>query len=206
MEDDMDFILDPNVAYLLIVIGFLLTVFAILTPGTGLFEVGAVIVLGLAAWRILELEINEWALIVLVLGIVPFIFAVRDKQRTVNLILTLAAFVVGSAFLFRADTWWRPAVNPVLAVVTSLAAGSLIWLMMSKVLEAESRLPSHDLSGLVGSIGEARTDIHHEGSVYLRGEMWTAESEKPIKSGKFVKVISRQGFVLHVEESDEISN
>lgn len=202
----MDFILDPNVAYLLIVIGFLLTVFAILTPGTGLFEVGAVIVLGLAAWRILELEINEWALILLVLGIVPFIFAVRDKQRTVNLILTLAAFVVGSAFLFRADTWWRPAVNPVLAVVTSLAAGSLIWLMMSKVLEAESRLPSHDLSGLVGSIGEARTDIHHEGSVYLRGEMWTAESEKPIKSGKFVKVISRQGFVLHVQETDEISN
>lgn len=202
----MDLILDPNVAYLLIVIGFLLTVFAILTPGTGLFEVGAVIVLGLAAWRILELEINEWALVVLVLGIVPFIFAVRDKKRTVNLVLTLAAFVIGSAFLFRADTWWRPAVNPVLAVITSVAAGSLIWLMMSKVLEAESRLPSHDLSGLVGSIGEARTDVHHEGSVYLRGEMWTAESEKPIKSGKFVKVISRQGFVLHVEETDEISN
>ena len=204
MEDGMDFILDPNIAYLLIVIGFLLTIFAILTPGTGLFEVGAVIVLGLAAWRILELEINVWALITLVLGIVPFFFAVRDKQRTLNLSLTLAAFVIGSAFLFREDTWWRPAVNPALAVVTSIAAGGLIWLMMSKVLEAESRLPAHDLSGLVGAVGEARTDVHHEGSVYLRGEMWTAESEKPIKSGKYVKVISRQGFVLHVEETDDV--
>ncbi len=67
----MEIILDPNVAYLLIVIGFILTIFAILTPGTGIFEVGAVIVLGLAAWRVLELEINVWALIVLVAGIVP---------------------------------------------------------------------------------------------------------------------------------------
>ena len=199
----MAFILDPNVAYLLIVIGFLLTVFAILTPGTGLFEVGAVIVLGLAAWRILELEINLWALILLTLGLVPFVFAVRNKQRTLNLVLTLAAFVIGSAFLFRGEEWWRPAVNPILAVVTSLSAGSLIWLMMAKVLEAESKQPAHDLSGLVGSVGEARTEIHHEGSVYLRGEMWTAESEAPIEAGSFVRVLSRKGFVLHVEEVDE---
>lgn len=199
----MAFLLDPNVAYLLIVIGFLLTVFAILTPGTGLFEVGALIVLGLAAWRIVELEINTWALIVLVLGIVPFIFAVRNKQRTLNLVLTLAAFVIGSIFLFRAETWWRPAVHPVLAVVTSIAAGSLIWLMMAKVLEAESKRPSHDLSTLVGAVGEARTDIHHEGSVYLQGEMWTAESETPIKAGAFVRVVSRKGFMLLVQEIND---
>jgi membrane-bound serine protease (ClpP class) len=196
----MDIILDPNVAYLLIVIGFMLTIFAILTPGTGLFEVGAVILLGLAAWRILELEINLWALFLLVAGLVPFILAIRNKRRTLNLVLTLAAFVVGSAFLFRADDWWRPAVHPVLAIVTSIASGSLIWLMMTKVLEAENKSPSHDLGGLVGSVGEARTDIHLEGSVYLRGEMWTAESEQPIKSGSFVRVIDRTGFVLKVEE------
>ncbi|MFN2144926.1 MAG: NfeD family protein [Anaerolineales bacterium] len=199
----MDIILDPNVAYLLIVIGFILTIFAIITPGTGLFEVGAVIVLGLAAWRVLELEINVWALFLLIAGIIPFIFAVRNKNRTLNLALTLAAFVIGSAFLFRSEVWWRPAVNPVLAVVTSVAAGSLIWLMMSKVLEAESKPPSHDLSGLVGKVGEARTDIHLEGSVYLQGETWTAESEAPIKAGSFVKVLSRNGFVLKVEETNE---
>jgi membrane-bound serine protease (ClpP class) len=199
----MDIILDPNVAYLLIVIGFMLTIFAILTPGTGLFEVGAVIVLGLAIWRVIELEINLWALFVLVAGIVPFIFAVRNKRRTLNLVLTLATFVIGSAFLFRSEVWWRPAVNPVLAVVTSIVAGSLIWIMMSKVLEAESKSPAHDLGKLVGSVGEARTDIHLEGSVYLQGEMWTAESEHPIKAGSHVKVLSRNGFILRVEKVDE---
>ena len=199
----MAFLLDPNVAYLLIVIGFILTIFAILTPGTGMFEVSALIVLGLAAWRVIELDINVWALIVLVLGLIPFVFAVRNKRRQLNLGLTLAAFVIGSAFLFRSEDWWRPAVHPILAVVTSLAAGGLIWLMMSKVLEAESRDPSHDLTGLVGSVGEARTAIHTEGSVYLNGEMWTAESDDEIPAGVRVKVLSREGFVLKVVEDKD---
>jgi len=202
----MAFLLDPNFAYLLIVAGFLLLVFSLLTPGTGLLEVGAVILLGLAAWRIVELSINVWALVVLALGVVPFIFAIRNKQRTLNMVLTVAAFVVGSAFLFRADEWWRPAVHPVLAVVTSIAAGGLFWLMTTKVLEAEGKLPSHDLGSLVGSVGEARTDVHAEGSVYLRGEMWTAESEHPIPAGARVEVVSRDGFVLHVKEIEDLED
>jgi len=202
----MAFLLDPNFAYLLIVAGFLLMVFALLTPGTGIFEVATVIIFGLAAWRILELSINFWALIVLVLGLVPFIFAIRNKQRTLNLVLTITAFVIGSAFLFREDKWWQPAVHPVLAVITSLAAGGLLWLMTTKVLEAEDKRPSHDLGSLVGMIGEARTDVHAEGSIYLKGEMWTAESEVPIKAGARVKVVSREGFALHVKEVEKIEN
>lgn len=200
----MAFMLDPNFAYLLIVAGFLLLVFALLTPGTGLFEAGAVVVLALAAWRIVELSVNVWALVLLGLGIVPFILAIRNMRRNLSLGLTIAAFVIGSAFLFRSETWWQPAVHPVLALVTSFAAGSLFWLMTTKILEAKDKRPSHDLTGLVGSLGEARTDIRAEGSVYLHGEMWTAESEHPISAGRRVKVVSREGFVLHVKEIEEI--
>ena len=196
----MDFLLDPNFAYLLIVVGFLLTVFALLTPGTGFFEVGALIVLALAGWRIIELNINLWALVLLPLGIVPFIFAIRNKQRTLSLFLTMAAFVIGSAFLFRSEVWWQPAVNPVLAVIVSISAGGFFWLMTTKLLEASDLVPSHDLGGLIGAEGETRTSVHIEGSVYVHGEMWTAESEKPIRAGKRVRVKSREGFVLHVEE------
>ena len=176
-----EFLLNPNFAYLLIVAGFLLTVFAIITPGTGMFELGALFILFFVGWQIYNLPINLWALILLGLGIVPFIFALRRKREALNLGLTALAFVIGSAFLFRSDVWWQPAVHPILAVVVSVLAGGFFWLMTTKVLEARAREFAHDLGGLIGAIGEARTDVHAEGSVYVRGEMWTAHSDKAIK-------------------------
>lgn len=199
----MSILLDPNVAYLLIVAGFLLTVFAIVTPGTGLFEAGAFILLGLAAWRVIELEVNIWALIVLALGLVPFIFSLRKKNRTLYLVLTLAAMVIGSAFLFRADEWWQPAVNPILAVITSILAGGLIWVMTEKMVEAENKPLSHSLATLIGAVGEARTDVNIEGSVYVHGELWTATSDTPIAAGSRIIVLNREGFILHVQELPE---
>lgn len=196
----MDFLFDPNIAYLLIVAGFLLTIFAILTPGTGLFELGAVFILLIVGWQVYNMPVNIWAAILLALGLVPFIFAVRGKKETLNLILTAVAFVVGSAFLFRSEEWWRPAVNPFLTVFVSLSAGGIFWIMTTKVLEARAGELAHDLGGLVGAVGETRTDVHLEGSVYVKGEKWTAFSDKPIKPGKQVKVLAREGLALHVEE------
>ena len=201
-----DFLLAPNIAYLLIVVGFLLTVFAILAPGTGMLEVSAVFTLLLVGYQISNLPINPWALGILGLGFVPFILTLRQKKPTLNLALTALAFVTGSAFLFRSEDWWVPAVHPVLAVVVSILAGGFFWLITIKVLEARLQTPSHDLSGLIGATGEARTDVHLEGSVYVGGEKWTAQSDKPIKTGTRVKVISREGLILQVEKIDKETN
>jgi membrane-bound serine protease (ClpP class) len=197
------FLLNPNLAYFLIVAGFLLTVFAILTPGTGFFELGALFILVFVGWQVYNIPINLWALILLGLGIVPFIFALRHKRETLNLALTALAFVIGSAFLFRSEDWWRPAVHPVLAVVVSILAGGFFWLMTTKVLEARGKTTAHDLGSIIGATGEARTDVHAEGSVYVNGEMWAAHSDKKIKAGSRVKVIAREGLFLHVEKTDE---
>jgi len=199
-----EFLLNPNIAYMLIVAGFLLTIFAILSPGTGVFEVGALLVLVLVGYQIFNLEINVWALILLAVGIVPFIFALRRKRETLNLALTAVAFVVGSAFLFRSEEdWWRPAVHPLMALVGSILGGGFFWLMTTKVLEARASAFAHDLSGLIGAIGEARTHVHSEGSVYVGGEKWTAHSDEPIKAGARVKVLEREGLFLYVKEIDE---
>ena len=96
----VDLLLDPNVAYLMIVVGFLLTVFAILTPGTGFLEAAAVVVLFIIGYQISAMPVNVWALILLLACIVPFIFALRQKRVTLNLLLTGLCFTVGSSFLF----------------------------------------------------------------------------------------------------------
>jgi membrane-bound ClpP family serine protease len=62
-------------------------------------------------------------------------------------------------------------------------------------------IPSHDLAGLIGQIGEARTKVDDDGSVQVAGELWSARSEKPIEAGSSIRVVSRDGFVLVVEKS-----
>jgi membrane-bound serine protease (ClpP class) len=59
----------------------------------------------------------------------------------------------------------------------------------------------HDLDGLVGQVGEARTNVNDEGSVQVAGELWSAKSDKAISAGSPIRVIRRDGFVLIVEKN-----
>lgn len=195
----MSILLDPNVAYVLLVLGFMLGVVAVLTPGTGLVEIAAFFALALAGWAVYNLPVNLWALIVLLIGVFPFLFAVRRSGQLLYLAIAIAALVVGSLFLFRGDTWWRPAVHPVLAIFTSVLAGGFFWFATVKSLEAIQAPPTHDLTAILGATGETRTDVFEEGSVYVAGELWTARSTQPIPPGTPVKVVGRDGLVLEVE-------
>lgn len=196
----MESFINPQVAYLLLVAGTLLVIMAIFSPGTGLLELGALFLLVLAGWQAYNLPINWWALVILAVGVVPFIIAVRQSKKLVYLVVAIVSVVIGSSFLFRGENWWQPAVNPMLAIVVSILAGAYLWIASTKVLEADQTEPVHDPDRMIGQVGEAKTDIYDEGSVQVGGELWTARSESPIPSGTHVRVISREGLVLSVEK------
>lgn len=193
----MNFLLDPNVAYVMLVGGFLLAILALFSPGTGLLELGALFMLALAGYGIVNLPINAWALVILVVGVLPFILALRRSRRWWWLIPALAALVVGSIFLFSTSNG-SPAVNPWLAGLVSVLVVPFVWLIGRKSLEALS-IPAASLNTLVGMIGEARTEIFNEGSVYVNGEDWSARSKVRIPAGAKVRVLRRDGLVLEVE-------
>jgi len=203
----MDILIDPNVAYLLLVVGVVLVFMALFAPGTGVLEVGALFVLFLAGWVISQVSqttaINWWALGLLIIGVIPFILAMRKSRNLIFLAIALVAFVIGSAYMFHSESLWPPVVNPVLAVVASVLASGYLWIAATKVLETEKLRPRHDLAKLIGDVGEARTDIHSEGSVQLGSELWSARSDVPIPSGSKVKVLKREGFILDVEPIPE---
>jgi membrane-bound ClpP family serine protease len=98
---------------------------------------------------------------------------------------------------------WRPAVNLGLASISSVLYAGFIWFAVRKSMQAAYTRPTHDLSVLVGQIGEAKTRIQAEGTVQVAGELWSARSEKSIPDGSPVKVIGREGFVLVVEKSTD---
>ena len=195
----MDFLLEPNVAYLILLSGVLLGLMAIVTPGTGLFEVGAFFCLALAGYAVYNLSFNWWALVILVLSIVPFIYAIQKPKREIYLGLSILLLVVGSVFMFAVDGW-KPAVNPFVALVTSGLMSAFLWIVVQKSVQAAEARPAHDLEKLVGSIGEAKSKVYEEGSVYVAGEMWSAKSESPIPDGSSIRVIRREGFILVVEK------
>jgi membrane-bound serine protease (ClpP class) len=198
----MNILIDPNVTYVILVGGFLLAILALFAPGTGIIETGALFALVLAGYGIYHLPINYWALIILILGVFPFLVAVRQSHRWYFLVISLAALIVGSAYLFDSGVWWRPAVNPVLAVMVSILAGVLMWIVASKGMEAMLRRPTFEahLQNLIGATGEAKTVIYNEGSVYVGGEMWSAHSNQEIPAKAHVRVLRRDGFVLEVEK------
>jgi membrane-bound serine protease (ClpP class) len=85
------------------------------------------------------------------------------------------------------------------ALVVSVLSGGFFWFLARKAIEAGSVPPHQDLQALIGAIGEAKTDIHQEGSVYAGGELWSACSDHPIPAGTRVRVLEREGFTLKVE-------
>lgn len=195
----MDFLLDPNIAYLFLLAGVLLGLMAIISPGTGMFEVGSFFCLALAGYAVYNLSFNLWALIVLILSIIPFVYAIQKPKRERYLALSILGLVVGSVFLFATDDW-KPAVNWGLALVASVLYAGFIWIAVRKTLQAAHSIPSHDLSTLIGQVGEAKTRIFKDGSIQVDGELWSARSEKSIPNGSFVRVVAREGFILVVEK------
>jgi membrane-bound serine protease (ClpP class) len=196
----MDFLLDPNIAYLFLLGGVLLAMLALAAPGTGLFEVGAFFCIVLAGYAIYQLSFNWWALVLLVLSIVPFVYALQKPKRELFLAFSILLLVVGSVFIFP-RVGGRATVNPLIAIVASGLVAAFLWLAVRKSLEAAHVRPTHNLERLVGQLGEAKTRVYEEGSVQVDGELWSARSETSIPAGSVIRVVRREGFILIVEKN-----
>jgi membrane-bound serine protease (ClpP class) len=196
----MDFLLDPNVAYLILLGGVLLAMMSLASPGTGLFEIGAFFCIALAGYAIYNLSFNWWALLLLGGSIVPFVYAIQKPKRELYLALSILLLIVGSVFMFP-RTADQGIVNPFVAILASGLVAGFLWIAVRKSVEATSAKPTHDLGALLGQIGEARTTINDEGSVLVAGELWSARSENPIPAGSSIRVLRREGFILIVEKT-----
>jgi len=195
----MDFLVEPNIAYLILLGGILLGLMAIVTPGTGVFEVGALFCLALAGYAVYNMSFNWWAIVLLVLSIVPFIYSIQKPKRELYLGISIFLLVAGSVFLFAVDGW-KPAVDPFVSLVASGLVAAFLWIAVRKTVQAAGARPVHDLETLTGLLGEARSRIHQDGSVYVAGELWSARSDKAIPAGSSIRVVRREGFILVVEK------
>ncbi len=201
----MDLLTNPNVAYLLLAGGLVFAILALGAPGTGVLEIFALSLVLLSGYIVVSapISINWWAFPLILAGLVLFFLAVQKPNRMVHLVVSILALVLGSTYLFQGNVWYIPGVNPLLAAVVSIFSAGFFWLVARKVIESRSVPPSHDLEGLIGKIGEARTEIHRGGEVLVDSELWSARSTQIIPNGSRVRVIGREGFTLEVEAVDQ---
>jgi membrane-bound serine protease (ClpP class) len=199
----MTTLINPNIAYLLLMFGSIALMMAIVTPGTHLLELSALFLLAMAGYEIYQLGFNFWALLVLLLSLVPFIYSIRKTGREWALAISILGLIVGSLYLFPGQGL-LPVVNPILAVVISAASAVLLWVIVRKAMQAFRARPLQDLGRLIGQIGRAKTEIREAGSAQVAGELWSARSERIIPAGSRVKVLNREGFTLIVERDDQV--
>lgn len=199
----MNLLLDPNIAYVFLMGGFWLVVMSILTPGTGFLELGALLALGLAGWGIYSLPVNWWAIVILLVGVAPFLLAVRKSGRLGYLAISILALVIGSAYLFPGEGW-RPGVHPILATLVSAATAGFMWWTTVKSLEAQRMALAHNIDAVIGQEGLTRTPVFREGSVWVKMEEWSARSKTLIPENTPVRVVAREGFMLVIEALEEL--
>ena len=194
----MDTSLLANLIFLAITATVWLTVMALVTPGTGVLELLALVAFAGSTLGILTLPINYWAMPLVLAGTVLFGMSIWRWQRGLWLALSAIAFSLGSMFLFRIPGRVL-AVDPLLGIGTSLLTLAFFWLVVRKSLLAFRSPASDSLSAVMGKVGEVRTPLNPVGSVFVNGELWSARADSELAPGARVVVTGREGLILIVQ-------
>ena len=196
---------NPNLAYLLLMLGLLGLYFEFANPGAILPGVLGGIFLLLAVFSFQILPINYVGLLLILLAITLFIVEVKVHSYGILSIGGIAAMVIGSMMLINSPI---PELKPSLSLIIPVAMGiSLIFIfLVFLVVRAHARKIVTGKEGLVGEFGVAQTDLVPGGKVFVHGEIWEAEAEENIPKGTKVKVTEvQEGLKIRVKKIEENS-
>lgn len=198
-EKILDVIGDPNIAYVLMMLGFLGIFFELSTPGVILPGVIGGISLILAFFAFQTLPVNYAGVLLILLALVLFIAEIKIISHGMLTVGGVIAMTFGSILLFESPEPYLK-VSLSLIITTVLLMSGFAYFVIRKAVAAHRKKPSSGKEGLVGEKGYADSDIHAEGRVFVRGEYWEAWSDQPIVSGDKVVVITVDGMRVKVEK------
>jgi membrane-bound serine protease (ClpP class) len=195
----LSWIVNPNVAYLLLTLGFYGILFELQSPGSVLPGVaGAIlIILGLVAMQ--TLPVNVAGALLILLAITFFIVEIKVQSHGVLAAGGVVAFFFGSLILFEPGPGQVFRVSPAVIAGTTLATAALFIFVIGKALGVQKRRVTTGAEGLVGAVGDVVTDVAPQGDVRVHGELWRARSAAgPIAAGSRVEVTGVDGLTLIV--------
>ena len=195
----LDFLLDPNIAFLVLAVGALALYAEFNHPGAIVPGVVGVvfILLALFALNLLPTRYASFTLI-----IASFVLFALEAKFATHGILGLGGIVlltIGGLLLvdgpipqMRVQLWTALGVSVPLGVITVF--------LMTIALQARRSKVVTGLQGMIGAVGEARTDIDPEGKIFVQGELWNAHARSRVGLGEHVVVRKVEGLELEVEK------
>jgi membrane-bound serine protease (ClpP class) len=189
---------NPNVAFILMLIGVYGLIFEFLSPGAVAPGLVGTISLLVALYALAFVPINYAGAALLLFGVALMIAEAHIGAFGALGIGGIAAFVVGALMMFPARA---PGSTLSGGVVAGAAIGSAVLLLfvLAALLHSRKRPVVTGSEALIGAEGEAVTWQGGEGRVRVKGEIWLARSDASLAAGNRVKIVGRDGLVLLVQ-------
>jgi len=203
----LDIVSDPNIAYILLMIGIYGLIFELSNPGSILPGIVGVICLVLAFYSLHTLPINYAGLGLIIFAIILFIAEIKVVSHGLLAAGGIISFIIGSLMLIDTDIS-SDFLNISLSVIITVTILTALFFLFAvgKGISAQRRKPTTGTEGMIGEIGKAISKIspNSSGQILLHGEIWSAECKNSeINPGEKVKVIERVDLRLIVEKVSE---
>jgi membrane-bound serine protease (ClpP class) len=199
----LNIITDPNVAYVLMMLGTLGLIFELSNPGAILPGVVGGISLILAFFAFQSLPINFAGMLLILFAIVLFIAEVKVVSHGVLAIGGVVAMALGSLMLYdEPEAGFR--VSWLVIIPTVAVTAGIFLFALTAGVRALTRRPQLGAEALLGATGTAYGALSGEGQIKLQGEIWRAVTDRPVPDGMPVRVVGVDGLTLRVVGTEAV--
>ena len=196
---------DPNIAYILLMLGIYGLFFEFYSPGAIFPGVIGGICLILAFYSMNTLPVNYAGLALIILSVILFILEVKVTSHGVLTIGGIIALFLGSMMLINIDTFWEAMeISMELIILVVVLTAAFFIFAVSMGIKVQRKKPTTGVEGLIGEIGKTVTKLSPVGEIRIHGEFWNAEClDGEIDEGSEVQVVNVENLLLKVKKVDK---
>jgi membrane-bound serine protease (ClpP class) len=197
----LDKVSDPNIAYILLLLGVYGILFELFNPSAILPGVVGVICLILAFYAMHTLPVNYAGLALMVVAVILFLLEIKIVSYGMLAIGGVVALSLGSMMLFRTESALEFVHISWTVIIAAVLVTAFFFLFVVSIgLKAQQSRPVTGIEGMVGDIGESLDPLDPTGTVRVHGEIWQAEAiAGTINKGEKVRVVDVINLKLLVE-------
>ena len=190
---------NPNLAYMLLMIGLAGLYFELSQPGAIFPGVVGGISLILALYALQTLPVNYAGILIILLGVVFFFAEIKIASHGMLSIGGVICLIFGSLMLFRyPEQPFQIALTVFLPTITTI---SLFFITVATLaFRAQTGKPLTGVDVLIGATGTVKKDVDPEGKVFVQGELWNAVADETIGAGELVEVTAVLNLKLKVKK------